>query len=135
KEILERLDDSLQLLSVGSRTAPSRQQGMRATLDWSYALLSEAERVVLRRLAVFSGGWTLEAAQAVCRGDSVRSDEVLNLLASLVDKSLVVVAEEPVGQSRYRLLAPVRQYALARLVENNEVAEGGESLPGSLAAT
>jgi non-specific serine/threonine protein kinase len=122
-EILEHLDHSMQLLAAGSRTAPGRQQTMRATLDWSYALLNEAERAVLRRLAVFCGDWVLQAARAVCAGDSVRADDVLDILASLVDKSLVVVVNRQNGQSRYKLLEPTRQYGLERLEESREAAD------------
>ena len=90
-QILERLDDSFRLLVGGSRTAPTRQQTLRATLDWSHGLLSVAEQAVFRRLAVFAGGWSLEAAEAVCADPAVPPADVLELLSHLVDKSLVVV--------------------------------------------
>ncbi len=118
-QILERLRDCFLLLSEGARTAPTRQQTLKATLDWSSHLLSVPEQGVFRRLAVFAGGWTLEAAEAVCAGEGIVSAEVLNLLTRLVDKSLVV-AEEQQGEARYRLLEPIRQYAqgwLSRGVE------------------
>ena len=115
-----RLDDSVRLLTAGSRTALPRQQTLRATIDWSYDLLSEPERALFRRLAVFLGGWTLEAAEAVCAGASVAGNDVLEGLAHLVDKSLVVVDMPPSGAARYRLLEPIRQYAQAKLMESAE---------------
>jgi predicted ATPase len=119
-QILERLDDTFELLVGGNRTAPSRQQTMRATLDWSHGLLSEHERVVFRRLAVFTGGWGLEAAEVVCSGSETKSRDVLSLLTRLVDGSLVQV-EERDGRARYRLLEPVRQYARELLVASAEL--------------
>jgi len=95
---------------------------MRATLDWSDALLTQSERVVFQRLAVFVGGWSLEAAEAVCSGDEVEAVEVVELLSRLVDQSLVVM-EERDGRARYRLLEPIRQYAWERLVEAGKAAE------------
>src|SRR5439155_11721724 len=89
-QIGRRLDDRLRLLTGGSRTAVPRQQTLRATIDWSHALLSTPERALLRRAAVFAGGWTLAAAEAVCVGEDVQEHEVLDLLTGLVDKSLVV---------------------------------------------
>jgi predicted ATPase/DNA-binding CsgD family transcriptional regulator len=123
-QILERLDDSFRLLIGGSRTAPTRQQTLRATLDWSHGLLSAAEQAVFRRLAVFSGGWNLEAAEAVCSDSTIPSADVLELLTHLVDKSLVVVAEdERIRRSRYRLLEPIRQYTWEWLFDAGEAAE------------
>lgn len=89
-QIAARLDDRFQLLRGGSRTTLTRQQTLRATIDWSYDLLSEAERLLFRRLAVFVGGWTLDAAEVMCAGNGLETAEVLPLLAQLVDKSLVV---------------------------------------------
>ena len=109
-QILERLDDTFDLLVGGSRSAPGRQQTMRATMDWSYGLLAEAERVVFQRLAVFVGGWSLEAAESGCSGGTVERHDVLACLTRLVDASLVQV-EERTERARYRLLEPVRQYA------------------------
>ena len=121
-QILERLDDSFRLLVGGSRTAPTRQQTLRATLDWSHGLLSTPEQAVFRRLAVFAGGWSLEAAEAVCADPAIPSADVLELLSHLVDKSLVVVtADERDGRSRYRLLEPIRQYAREQLVASGEL--------------
>ena len=114
--INERLDDRFRLLTGGSRTALPRQQTLRALIDWSYDLLAEAERVLLRRLSVFSGGWNLEAAEAVCSGDGIEEEAVLDLLTALVEKSLVVY-EGQEGAARYRLLETVRQYGRDRLLE------------------
>jgi len=119
-EILERLDHSVRLLVGGSRTAPTRQQTLRATLDWSHDLLSPAEQLVVHRVAVFAGGWTLEAAEAVCTDAAIAGRDVLELLARLVDKSLVVAGERD-GRSRYRLLEPIRQYAWEQLASSGEL--------------
>jgi predicted ATPase/DNA-binding NarL/FixJ family response regulator/DNA-binding SARP family transcriptional activator len=113
-QISERLDDSLKLLTTGSQEAEPRQRTLRGALDWSHDLLPEDERALLRRLSVFAGGFTLEAAETV-GGDA---GDVLDLLANLADKSLVV-AEAPF-RARYRLLEPVRQYALEKLDEAGE---------------
>jgi non-specific serine/threonine protein kinase len=125
EQIAARLDDRFRLLSGGPRTAMPRQQTLQAAVDWSYALLSEPERAVLRRLSVFAGGWTLEAAEAVVAGDSVQTYAVLELLAQLVDKSLVL-AEEQHGSVRYRLLETIRQFAFGRLEEAAETTRARE---------
>ena len=126
EEITARLDDRFRLLTGGSRTALPRQQTLRAAIDWSYNLLSQPERVLLGRLSVFMGGWTLEAAESVCAGEShlgskgqISSEQILDLLTSLVDKSLVI-AEEEEGKTRYYLLETVRQYARDKLLESDE---------------
>jgi predicted ATPase/DNA-binding CsgD family transcriptional regulator len=123
EQILEKLEDPLGLLTTGSRTAAARHQTLRATLQWSYELLDEAERLLLRRLSVFVGGFTLEAAEAVCAGEAVEGGWVLDLLSSLVDKSLVAAEAGPEGYLRYRMLEPVRQYAREQLEESGEAAE------------
>jgi len=115
-QIAARLDDRFQLLTAGTRKTLPRQQTLRATLDWSYDLLSDTERAFLRRLSVFAGGWVLEAAEAVCVGDGIESSDILGLLSRLVEKSLVV-AETHHGAARYYLLETVRQYAQEKLVE------------------
>jgi predicted ATPase len=117
EQIAARLDDRFRLLTGGSRTALERHQTLFALIDWSHNLLSEAERLLLRRLTVFAGGWSLEAAQAVC-GDGL-GDEVLDLLAHLVDKSLVAVEVEA-EEGRYRLLETIRQYARDKLLVSGE---------------
>jgi DNA-binding CsgD family transcriptional regulator len=114
EQVAQKLEDSLDVLGGGSRTATARQRTLRATLDWSHDLLSEGERALFRRLSVFAGGWTLAAAEAVCSGDDIEKGNVLDLLSGLVDKSLVVAAASTGGAVRYRLLEPVRQYALAQ---------------------
>src|SRR5581483_6635001 len=114
EQILVRLDDTFRLLVGGSRTAPSRQQTLKATLDWSYNLLDAAQQALLRRLAVFAGGFELEAAEAVCGGDGADTADVLGLLTQLVTRSLVQAGAED-GEARYRLLEPIRQYAHALL--------------------
>jgi predicted ATPase/DNA-binding SARP family transcriptional activator len=119
QQIAARLDDRFRLLTGGSRTALERHQTLFALIEWSHHLLSEAERVLLRRLSVFAGGWSFEAAQAVC-GQGL-SDEVLDLLAHLADKSLVVVEEQVEAvEGRYRLLETIRQYARDRLLASGE---------------
>jgi len=117
QQIAERLDDRFKLLTGGSRTALPRQQTLRALIDWSYLTLNEMEQDVLRRLAVFSGGWTFEAAEAVA-GEI----EAMDGLSGLVNKSLVNV-EEKEGESRYRYLETIRQYAMEKLVESGDAAD------------
>jgi predicted ATPase len=112
EKIAERLHDRFRLLVGGDRTALPRQQTLRALIDWSHDLLAEPERALLRRLAVFAGGWTLEAAEAVGAGDGIEPADVLDLLTHLVDKSLVVVEAEG---GRYTMLETVREYAQDRL--------------------
>jgi non-specific serine/threonine protein kinase len=119
-QILEHLNDRFRLLVGGSRTAPARQQTLRAALDWSYGLLSPAERAMFRRLAIFVGGWSLEAAEAVCTDGAIARAEVLELLTHLVDKSLVMVTEQD-GRARYRLLDTVRAFGLEQLVAQREL--------------
>lgn len=119
EQIAARLDDRFRLLAKGSRTALPRHQTLRAALDWSYDLLLEKERAALRRLSVFAGGWTLEAAEAICSGEEIEATDILDLLTQLVDKSLVV-AETQGGQGRYRLLQTIRQYSRDRLLEAGE---------------
>jgi len=122
EQIASRLDDRFRLLTGGSRTALPRQQTLRAAMDWSYDLLSQKERAVLRRLSVFAGGCTLEATDAVCAGRRIKEHEVLDLLTQLVDKSLVS-AETLSGEVRYRMPETVRQYAQDRLLASGEAAE------------
>jgi predicted ATPase/class 3 adenylate cyclase len=114
EQIAARLDDRFHLLTGGSRTALPRQQTLRAMIDWSFNLLSEQEKQLLRRLAVFVGGWTLEAAEQVCVRENGEFD-VLDLLTHLVDKSLVNM-EESSGDVRYRMLETTRQYAREMLM-------------------
>jgi predicted ATPase len=118
-EILDGLHDRFRLLTGGARTAVRRQQTLRASVDWSHALLTEPERVLFRWLAVFLGGFDLDAAQAVAGAGALERYQVLDQLTLLVDKSLVV-AEHTGGATRYRLLETVRQYALDKLDESGE---------------
>ncbi|MFI7386361.1 AfsR/SARP family transcriptional regulator [Streptomyces sp. NPDC049813] len=111
-----RLENRFQVLTSGRRDAPARQQTLRAVIDWSWELLSAPERIVLRRLAVFSDGCDLAAAEAVTAGDGVTGTEVLDLVTRLVDRSLVVVASGPAGP-RYHLLESVAAYAVERMHE------------------
>ena len=120
EQIAERLDDSLRLLTRGNRTALPRHQTLRGAVQWSYDLLSDAERPLFDRLSVFRGGLTLEAVEAVCSGDGLESYEVLDVLSQLVDKSLVVVEQGPQGEARYRLLEVLRLYGAERLTETGE---------------
>lgn len=136
EQIAARLDDAFRLLTGGSRTVMPRQQTLKAAIDWSYDLLSQAERRLLHRLSVFAGGWRLEAAEAICPDDedsgrqigtldpqtsTISNKDLLDLLGQLVDKSLVVV-EECDGETRYRLLETIRQYAREKLRQEH----GGE---------
>ncbi|MBA3919619.1 MAG: hypothetical protein C0516_13660 [Gemmatimonas sp.] len=130
-QIRDRLDDAFRLLTGGTRTALPRHRTLRGTMEWSHALLSERERVLLRRLSVFAGGFTLAAAEVVCADtddtESLTADEaaldasdILDAVSSLVDKSLVLARAEGAG-TRYRLLETVRQYGLERLMEAGEL--------------
>jgi predicted ATPase/DNA-binding CsgD family transcriptional regulator len=121
EQIGARLDDAYRLLTVGRRTALPRHQTLRATMDWSYGLLSEQERILFRRLSIFARGFTLEAAEAICTDEGIAEDKILDILARLLDKSLIVV-EEREGERRYRLLETIRQYSQERLWEAGEVA-------------
>lgn len=120
EQIASRLDDRFRLLTGGSRTALARQQTLRALIDWSYSLLAEQEKIVFRRLAVFVGGWSLEAAEFVCAGDGIEQSEVLDLLTRLVDKSLAL-AEDWLGETRYHRLETIRQYSREKFLETEEV--------------
>ncbi|MFF4228121.1 BTAD domain-containing putative transcriptional regulator [Streptomyces sp. NPDC001820] len=122
RQIADRLDDRFRLLTSGSRTVLPRQQTLRAVVDWSWDLLDDAERAVLRRLSVFAGGCDLPAAEAVCAdsGTDRGSLDVADALGSLIDKSLVVAAPTSDGQMRYRLLETVGEYAAERLDEAAE---------------
>jgi len=135
QQIAQRLEDRFRLLTTGPRSGPRRQQTLRAAIDWSYDQLLEPERCLLRRLSIFIGGWTLEAAEAICpdgedteTGDHSRITEaqsldvldILDLLGQLVDRSLVTVEGGEAGATRYRLMETIRQYALERLGEADE---------------
>ena len=121
EQISERLGRSIDLLKTGERTAAPRQRTLRAALAWGYELLEESERKLLGRLSVFAGGWDLETAEAVGAGGGIEGVEVLDLLSSLVDKSLVIVESSDGAAPRYRLLETVRQYASEKLAARGEV--------------
>ena len=139
EEIVQRLDDRFQLLTRGSRTALPRYQTLRASIDWSYGLLSQAERMLLQRLSVFAGGWGLAAAEAVCSlpatdlssaasaaepvgcGEEIEASQVLQCLGQLVNKSLVTVEENQGQPTRYHMLETIRQYAQGKLAESGQL--------------
>jgi predicted ATPase/class 3 adenylate cyclase len=126
EQIAARLDDRFRLLTGGGRTARRRQQTLQATVDWSHDLLPDPERALFRRLAVFAGGWSLEAAERVCVFAGIESSDVLDLLTSLADKSLVA-AEAGGASARYRLLETLRQYAEDKLFQSGEAAIARDS--------
>jgi predicted ATPase/DNA-binding SARP family transcriptional activator len=117
-QLAHRLDDRFRLLTSGSRTALARHKTLRAVVDWSWELLTDAERMVLRRLSVFSGGASLEAAERVCAGDGVEQEQVLELLTSLAEKSLLLTQGD--GAPRYRMIGTIKEYAAQRLAEAGE---------------
>ena len=121
QDIATHLGDRFRLLTGGSRTVLPRHQTLRALIDWSYQLLTDAERIVLRRLAVFAGDWTLDAARAICAGDAIDAQDVLDALTRLVDKSLVVLSPRSEAR-RYTFLETIRQYAVERLEDAEESA-------------
>lgn len=118
EQIAKRLDDRFHLLRGGSRTTQERHQTLQAVVDWSYNLLPEEEQILFRRLAVFLGGWTLEAAESVCANET--GANVLSRLEQLINKSLIITKKEH-GISRYHMLETIRQYANEKLVESGEV--------------
>ncbi len=121
EQISAFMSDRFELLIGGDRTAPPRQRTLSATIEWSYETLTTPQRTMFRRLSVFSG-WSLEMAEQVCVGDVVEAGDVFGLTAALVDKSLVVVEPEALGQARYRMLDSIRDYAAARLADAGESA-------------
>jgi predicted ATPase/Tfp pilus assembly protein PilF/DNA-binding XRE family transcriptional regulator len=122
EQIAAWLEESFDLLTTGNRTALPRHQTLRAAIDWSYDLLSLDEKIIFQRLSVFVNGWTLEAAEFICSDANITSEEILDLLAQLTNKSLVVTKEAQVG-TRYHMLETIRQYAQQKLVES-----GGEAI-------
>ncbi|GAA5125821.1 ATP-binding protein [Haloechinothrix salitolerans] len=118
-DLLDRLEDRFRLLTAGSPGVLPRHQTLRALIDWSNALCSERESIVWARLSVFSGGFDLTAAEAVCSDETIPEEDVVGLLAALVDKS-IVIAEHHNGRLRYRLLETIRQYGLERLAANGD---------------
>jgi non-specific serine/threonine protein kinase len=120
EEIAKRLSDRFRLLTGGNRSAIPRQQTLQALVDWSYELLTEDEKILLRRLSVFSGGCTLDAAEYVCSDGGIKKVEILDLIARLVDKSLLNYSEEN-GTARYDMLETIRQYAREKLIQAGEI--------------
>jgi predicted ATPase/class 3 adenylate cyclase len=120
EQIAGMLTDRFRLLTGGRRSALPRQQTLQALIDWSWNLLDEKEQILLRRLSVFSGGWTLDAAQAVASDQEVNEFDILDLLGELINKSLVTVEHLPKGEVRYSMLESIQQYARDRLVEAGE---------------
>ncbi len=118
EQIAARLDNAFRLLTGGRRTALPRHQTLQALIDWSYDLLTPSERILFQRLAVFAGGWTLDAAEKICAGAEIATHDVFELLSHLIDKSLVLVVPQHAG--RYRLLETIRQYALEKLAASGE---------------
>ncbi len=121
EQIIARLDDRFGLLTAGDRSAAPRQRTLRAAIEWSYELLTAPERTLFRRLSVFTG-WSLEMAEEVCSDEDIPAADVLGLTAALVDKSLVVLDPELLGQARYRMLDTIREYAEMRLAQAGESA-------------
>lgn len=117
EQIAKRLDDRFRLLTGSSHTVLERHQTLRAEIDWSYNLLSNAEQIISQRLSVFLGGWTLEAAEFVCAGEDIKTEDILSLMEQLVNKSLVIT-EEVRRESRYHMLETIRQYAREKLFES-----------------
>jgi len=122
EQIAARLGGKFQLLTTRERTAPPRHRTLRATIDWSHDLLTSCEQLMLRRLSVFAG-WSLDMAEEVCSDDTLPASQMLDLITGLVDKSLVAVEPEVLGQTRYRMLDTIREYAAERLAEAGETAE------------
>ncbi|MDP6514815.1 MAG: protein kinase [SAR202 cluster bacterium] len=123
EQIAERLEDRFRLLTGGARTVLPRQQTLRAAVEWGYDLLSEPEQALFNRLSVFAGGFTLEAVESAWAGEGVEEYEILDLVSSLVDKSLMVVVDGAGGSARYGLLETLREYGWERLVERGESEE------------
>lgn len=119
--LLVRLEGRLQVLTGGARDLPERQRTMRAALAWSYELLTPVEQALFRRLAVFVGGWTLSAAEAVCQAAGALTLDVLEGLASLLDKSLIRVEQTGEGETRFRMLYVLREFALEQLAATGDL--------------
>ena len=118
EKIYERLDDRFNLLTGGRRTALPRQQTLRALIDWSYDLLSENEKILWSRLSVFSGGWTLDAAEEVCSDETISKHDILDLLSQLTEKSVIIYDET---KDRYRILESLKQYGIEKLSDGKEI--------------
>src|SRR5512137_1245693 len=117
EQIAIQLNECFRILTGGSRSALPRQQTLRASMDWSWDLLTDPERILLQRLSIFAGCWTLEAAEFVCNGDGLEMNRVSEGLIQLAEKSLVIVDQRSVAAGRYHLLDTIRQYAGEKLSE------------------
>jgi predicted ATPase len=122
-EIADRLDDRFRLLIIGNRTALPRHRTLRASIDWSYNLLPQAERLLMQRLSIFAGGWTLEAAEGACAWDGLEQQDIVDALTGLVKKSLIQTVSFADSVNRFRMLETVRQYAQEKLSETGQVSE------------
>lgn len=121
EKISARLDQAFRLLAGGSRNALERHRTLRAAVDWSYNLLAEKERLLLQRLSIFVGGCTLEAAEAICAGDPILPEDIMDLLYQLTNKSMLVVEQTRAAETRYHLLETIRQYAEEKLDDPEEI--------------
>ena len=119
EQIATQLNECFRILTGGSRTALPRQQTIRASMDWSWNLLTDSERILLQRLSVFAGGWTLDAAELVCNGDGIETNRVSEVMIQLAEKSLVIVNQGSGSARRYHLLETIRQYAHEKLIETS----------------
>jgi non-specific serine/threonine protein kinase len=119
EQISIQLNECFRILTGGSRTALPRQQTIRASMDWSWNLLTDLERILLQRLSVFAGGWTLDAAELVCNGDGIETNRVSEVMIQLAKKSLVIVNQGSGSARRYHLLETIRQYAHEKLIETS----------------
>jgi non-specific serine/threonine protein kinase len=122
-QILARLTDRYRFLTGGSRDAPGRHRTLRASIEWSYELCSPAEQLMWQRVSVFSGAWELDAAEAVCAGAGVDRGDVLDLLQSLVDKSIVVRGDDETGHACYRMLATIHEFGASQLAQSGQLAQ------------
>lgn len=122
EEISSRLSDRFRLLTGGSRSAMPRQQTLEALIDWSYDLLTEKEKILLRRLSIFMGGWILEEAEIICSNSILSREEIMDILTRLVDKSLIS-ADTKARETRYGMLETIRQYARNKLIQSGEIEE------------
>src|SRR4029077_1891633 len=120
EQILARLDDRFRLLSGGTLLGLTRQHTLGAHIDWSYDLLTQPERILLRRLTVFVAGRTLEMAEEVCAGDGLEKNAIFDLLSALVEKSLLTIEAGPNGQTRYTMLESVWDYGDEKLAQHQE---------------
>jgi predicted ATPase len=118
--ILERLDDQFRILSVSGKTVPERQQTLKATIDWSYNMLSDQEKLLFNRVSVFTGDFSLEAAEEVCSDENLEKENIITVISQLVDKSLVNAENQEDESIRYEFLGPIKKYSLSKLIESGD---------------